>query len=64
MTEEHIQEMLDKLKSGELSEYYVSKEDFLSVRTVLVKREDFKHFRGIAQRGGAVIYRYSETARS
>lgn len=64
MTEEHIQEMLNKLQSGELSEYYVSKEDFLTCRSVLVRREDFKHFRGIAQRGGAVIYRYLENPRS
>ncbi|MBY0120903.1 hypothetical protein [Bacillus sp. S/N-304-OC-R1] len=64
MTEEHIKEMLDKLKNGELNEYYVSKEDFLSVRNVIVRRDDFKHFRGIAQRGGAVIYQYLEAARS
>lgn len=64
MTEEHIKEILDKLKNGELNEYYVSKEDFLSVRNVIVRRDDFKHFRGIAQRGGAVIYQYLESARS
>lgn len=64
MTDEHIAEMLDKLKNNELTEYYVSKEDFLSVRDVIVKREDFKHFRGIAQRGGAVIYQYLEVPRS
>ena len=64
MKEEQIQEVLEKLMNGEISGYYVTKEEFLSVRNVLVKREDFKHFRGIAQRGGAVLYRYMETARS
>lgn len=64
MTDEHIVEMLDKLKNKELTEFFVSKEDFLSVRNVLVERVDFKHFRGIAQRGGAVIYQYSEVPRS
>ncbi|WP_066289733.1 hypothetical protein [Bacillus sp. FJAT-29937] len=64
MNEEHIQEILEKLKNGDLSEYNVTKEEFLHVRNVLVKREDFKHFRGIAKRSGAVVYRYIETARS
>jgi hypothetical protein len=64
MNEEMINEVLDKLKKGEISEYYVSKDQFLQFRSVLVKRPDFKHFRGIAQRGGDVIYRYLETPRS
>lgn len=64
MKEEHIQEVLDQLKDGTISEYYVSKEDFLPFRSVLVKRDDFKHFRGIAQRGGHVLYRYLENPRS
>lgn len=64
MIEEHIQEILDKLMNGELSEYYVTKADFLPFRTVIVKRADFKNFRGIAQRGGDVLYRYTEIPRS
>ncbi|CAM3482527.1 hypothetical protein [Cytobacillus oceanisediminis] len=64
MKEEHIQEVLDQLKEGIISEYYVSKEDFLPFRSVLVKREDFKHFRGIAQRGGHAIYHYLKSPRS
>lgn len=64
MTSEEVNEILNQLKSGELSECHVTKEDFLSFRQVLVKREDFKHFRGIAQRGGEVVYQYIETARS
>lgn len=64
MNEERVQELLNQLKNGQLSEYLVSKEEFLPVRNVLVQREDFKHFRGIAQRGGAVLYRYIDTPRS
>lgn len=64
MKDEHIQEILDKLMNGELSEHYVTKEDFLPFRTIIVKRADFKNFRGIAQRGGDVLYRYMETPRS
>jgi hypothetical protein len=64
MTNEEVQEILNQLKNGELSEYHVTKEEFLSFRQVLVGREDFKHFRGIAQRGGEVVYQYIENARS
>ncbi|MBT2687798.1 hypothetical protein J7I93_06375 [Bacillus sp. ISL-47] len=64
MKEEHVQEVLDQLKEGVILEFHVSKEDFLPFRSVLVKREDFKHFRGIAQRGGHVVYQYLESPRS
>ena len=59
-----INEILERLKSGELSEYYVKNEDFMEFRQFLVKRIDFKHFRGIGQRGGDVLYQYLETPRS
>jgi hypothetical protein len=61
---ELIMEILEKLKDGSLSEYYVNKENFLGFREELVKRNDFKHFRGIGQRGGDVIYQYQKTPRS
>ncbi|OCA85625.1 hypothetical protein A8F94_12145 [Bacillus sp. FJAT-27225] len=64
MNEKEINEILDQLRDGVLTEYYVTKEDFLPFRTVLVHRQDFKHFRGIAQRGGDVIYEYVSEARS
>ena len=64
MTEDLVKEILDKLMTGELSEYYVSNEDFMDFRKVLVKRNDFKHFRGIGQRGGDVLYHYLKEPRS
>jgi hypothetical protein len=64
MTEEMANQILEKLKNGELGEYLIGRNDFLFFRQVLVKREDFKHFRGIAQRGGDVVYQYSPEARS
>ncbi|MDP4162333.1 MAG: hypothetical protein Q8906_12050 [Bacillota bacterium] len=64
MKDEMMIEVMDHLKSGQLSEYFVKKEDFLPFRQLLVKREDFKNFRGIAQRGGDVLYRYTNEARS
>jgi hypothetical protein len=62
--EELINEILDRLMSGDLSEYYVKNGDFLEFREVLVKRKDFKHFRGIGQRDGDVIYQYLKDPRS
>ncbi|MEH7501718.1 hypothetical protein V7152_06660 [Neobacillus drentensis] len=64
MSEETITEILDRLMTGELSEYYVTNDDFMEFRQVLVKRKDFKHFRGIGQRGGDILYQYVKEARS
>ncbi|KAA9026054.1 hypothetical protein [Niallia endozanthoxylica] len=64
MNEEEVLHILEELKNGNLKEYMVQKEVFLDFRQVLVKREDFKHFRGIAQRGGGVLYHYLQEARS
>jgi hypothetical protein len=64
MKEEMITEILDQLRTGERAEYYVTNNDFMEFRKVLVKREDFKHFRGIGQRGGDVLYQYLEEPRS
>ncbi|PLR97484.1 hypothetical protein [Bacillus sp. T33-2] len=64
MTTGEINEILDKVKKGSVPEFYVRKEDFLAVRQVLVEREDFKQFHGIAQRGGDVIYQYTAKGRS
>ncbi|KEZ52701.1 MULTISPECIES: hypothetical protein [Metabacillus] len=64
MDKQLANEVLDSLKSGEMNEYHVQKDSFLPFREVLVKRDDFKHFRGIAQQGGNVVYKYLETPRS
>ncbi|MEH7128872.1 MULTISPECIES: hypothetical protein [Neobacillus] len=64
MKEEMISEILNQLMTGELSEYYVKNDDFMEFRQVLVKRKDFKHFRGIGQRGGDVLYQYLKEPRS
>ncbi|WP_456275744.1 hypothetical protein [Bacillus sp. AK128] len=64
MNQTEIEHILDKIRNGELEEYLVSKEDFLPFREVLVNQSDFKHFRGIAKHGGAVVYTYTENPRS
>jgi hypothetical protein len=62
--EQSINEILDQLMNGEITEYYVKNENFMEFRQVLVKRPDFKHFRGIGQRGGDVLYEYLKESRS
>lgn len=64
LKEELINDILNRLMRGDLTEYYVKNEDFMEFRQVLVKRNDFKHFRGIGQRGGDVLYQYLENPRS
>ncbi|PLR85749.1 MULTISPECIES: hypothetical protein [Bacillus] len=64
MDKQLINEILDSLKAGNMSEYFVKREDFLLFRTVLTDREDFKHFRGIAQRGGDAVFTYQAVPRS
>lgn len=61
---EEANEQLDALKKGEIDELVVEKEHFLLFQPLLVQREDFKHFRGIAKHGGKIVYRYLEAPRS
>lgn len=64
MNKEFVEEVLDKLMKREIESYRVKKEDFLTFRAELVKREDFKHFKGIAEIGGDVTYKYMDEPRS
>ncbi|MFD1735553.1 hypothetical protein ACFSCX_03160 [Bacillus salitolerans] len=64
MDENQVNEILTKLRNREIEEYLVEKQDFLTFRALLVKQEDFKHFRGIAMQGGNVIYTYMNEPRS
>ncbi|MBK5481396.1 hypothetical protein JFV29_05525 [Peribacillus sp. TH16] len=64
MDAQEAKDVLDKLANLEMDEFRIKKEDFLGFREVLVKREDFKHFRGNAQHNGEIIYTYLEEARS
>lgn len=64
MDKQLVNAILDQLKNGEIKEYVATKDVFYTFREVVVSREDFKHIIGNAQRGGQVIYTYSETPRS
>lgn len=54
----------EQLKSGELKEVILSKDEFLQVREQLVQRPDFKHFIGTAYPGGKVKFIWSEMQRT
>lgn len=53
-------ELLDQLKSGKIQSITIKKEDFLDFRSVLIVREDFKHFRGEAFHHGKTIYKFTQ----
>lgn len=58
------EQMLQELKEGIQSSVTISKEEFLAFREVLIAREDFKHFKGIAKQGGSIVYTYELESRS
>jgi hypothetical protein len=58
------EQQLEDLKEGNVTSITIEKGRFLEFREVLIVREDFKHFRGIAKQGGIVIYTYEKSARS
>lgn len=53
-------QQLESLKNGEIESITIEKENFLDFRTVLIAREDFKHFRGTAYHHGTTVYTYTE----
>ncbi|MFX3674292.1 MAG: hypothetical protein ACE3JQ_07585 [Paenisporosarcina sp.] len=58
------EQMMQDLKEGLQSSFTISKEEFLTFREVLIAREDFKHFKGVAKQGGSVVYTYEIVSRS
>lgn len=57
-------EWLEQLRNKEIDKLEVPKEEFLAFREVLVRDPHFKHFRGEAQQGGAIIFTFLEIPRS
>ncbi len=53
-----MEQIVEKLRSGELKHFLVTKEDFSLFREILVKQKDRENFRGEAKKGGEVIYTY------
>lgn len=59
-----FKDLIEKLKNGEIKQIEVDKVDFYELRELIVEREDFKHFRGIAKQSGIVVYEYLKEERS
>jgi len=60
----NFEEKMEMLKDREIEYLEISKEEFLSFREILVKREDFKYFSGNAMQGGKIVYTYLNNPRS
>ena len=58
MDEALAKQILEQLRSGELNEYKVEREQFLTFQPVLAAQDDMKAFRGNAQVGGDIIFKY------
>lgn len=61
---EKFEILIEKLINGKKETVEISKNDFYEFREIIVKREDFKRFRGIAKQGGIVVYEYLEEERN
>lgn len=58
MDETLAKQLLEQLRSGEIDKYRVGREDFFVFQPVLAAQEDMKAFRGNAQQGGDIIFKY------
>lgn len=61
---EKYQRILDQLRNKEIESFEVNKNEFMEFREVLVKDEQFKHFRGEAKQGGNVVYTFVDIPRT
>ncbi|EKN71202.1 hypothetical protein BAZO_00245 [Schinkia azotoformans LMG 9581] len=56
LNKEEIEEIIEKLRNGEIKQYEVTKEEFMEFREVLIKQKDKEQIRGEAKKGGGVVY--------
>lgn len=56
--------LIDQLRNGDVQSILIKKEEFLQFRELLLKDEQFKHFRGEAKQGGDVVFTFIQQARS
>lgn len=58
MTSEEANMILDQLKNGDITEYRVPRDEFMTFRAEMIKRDDKKAYRGTAKVGGDVSFVY------
>ena len=61
---DEYKKMLDQLRNKEVTSIEITKEKYLQFRDVLVRDEQFKHFRGEAKQGGNIVYTYLDVPRT
>lgn len=58
MDNETLKAYIQQLRSGQIKEILIEKEEFMDFRALLMEQEDKENFIGRAQKGGKVIYSY------
>lgn len=61
---EQLVSIAEQLANKEIDTCKVEKESMQMFGQIIRTRPDFKHFRGIAQKGGSVIYEFLDEPRS
>ncbi|WP_442916935.1 hypothetical protein [Lysinibacillus sp. 54212] len=56
--------LINQLRNGEIKSVDIKKSDFLSFREILIKDDEFKHFRGEAKQGGNIVFTFLQNPRS
>ncbi len=56
LNKDEIEAIFEKLRSGEIEQYEVTKEEFLEFREILIRQKDREQIRGEAKKGGGVVY--------
>lgn len=59
-----MENMINSLRNREIQYIEIKKEEFLPFRELLIKQHDFKHFRGVAQQGGNIVFTYLDVPRT
>lgn len=61
---DEYKKMLDQLRNKEVTSIEITKGEYLQFRDILVKDEQFKHFRGEAKQGGNIVFTYLDVPRT
>lgn len=60
MDEKKALEILGDLRAGKIDSHLIMKEEFMVFRNILINQSDRNNFKGFAQKGGKVLYKYQK----
>lgn len=60
----NYESLINQLKNGDIKQIEIIKSDFLPFREILIKDNQFKHFRGEAKQGGNIVFTFLQNPRS